>query len=56
MDSLLIAEAAEEEYTESLKWYAERSLPALEPVGQRFRCPPAAHLSVSLGLAWRFCS
>jgi plasmid stabilization system protein ParE len=30
MNSLLIAEAAEEEYTESLKWYAERSLRAAE--------------------------
>ncbi len=30
MDRLLIAEAAEEEYTESLKWYAERSLRAAE--------------------------
>lgn len=26
MDKLLIAEAAEEEYTQSLEWYAERSL------------------------------
>jgi len=30
MSRLLIAEAAEEEYTESLKWYAERSLRAAE--------------------------
>jgi plasmid stabilization system protein ParE len=30
MDELLIAEAAEEEYTESLKCYAERSLRAAE--------------------------
>ena len=30
MDNLLIAEAAEEEYAESLKWYAERSLRAAE--------------------------
>lgn len=30
MDNLLIAAAAEEEYTESLKWYAERSLRAAD--------------------------
>jgi plasmid stabilization system protein ParE len=30
MDNLLIAEAAEEEYTEFLNWYAERSLRAAE--------------------------
>ena len=30
MDRLLIAEAAGAEYTESLKWYAERSLRAAE--------------------------
>lgn len=30
MDRLLIAEAAEEEYSESLKWYAEGSLRTAE--------------------------
>ena len=30
MDNVLIAEAAEEEYTDSLRWYAERSLRAAE--------------------------
>ncbi len=30
MDKLLVAEAAEEEYTNSLKWYAERSVGAAE--------------------------
>lgn len=30
MDKLLIAEAAEEEYTDSLRWYAERSMRAAE--------------------------
>ena len=30
MDNLLIAEAAEEEYTDSLRWYAERSMRAAE--------------------------
>jgi plasmid stabilization system protein ParE len=30
MDKLLVAEAAEEEYTDSLRWYAERSVGAAE--------------------------
>ena len=30
MDNLLVAKAAEEEYTDSLKWYAERSIRAAE--------------------------
>ena len=30
MDNLLIAEAAEEEYAESLKWYAQQSVQAAE--------------------------
>jgi plasmid stabilization system protein ParE len=30
MDKLLVAEAAEEEYTDSLRWYAERSIGAAE--------------------------
>jgi len=30
MNNVLIAEAAEEEYTDSLKWYAERSVQAAE--------------------------
>jgi plasmid stabilization system protein ParE len=30
MDNLLIAEAAEEEYTDSLEWYAKRSVQAAQ--------------------------
>jgi plasmid stabilization system protein ParE len=30
MDKLLVAEAAEEEYADSLRWYAERSTRAAE--------------------------
>jgi plasmid stabilization system protein ParE len=37
MDNLLIADAAEEEYTSSLRWYAERSKRAAEGFEVEFR-------------------
>ena len=37
MDNLLIADAAEEEYTASLSWYAERSKRAAEGFEAEFR-------------------
>ena len=36
MDNVLIAEAAEEEYTDSLRWYAERSTRAAERLEAEF--------------------
>jgi plasmid stabilization system protein ParE len=37
MDNLLIADAAEEEYTASLRWYAERSKRAAQGFEAEFR-------------------
>lgn len=42
MDKLLIAEAAEEEYTDSLRWYAERSRRAAEGFEAEFGQAPEA--------------
>jgi hypothetical protein len=36
MDKLLVAEAAEEEYADSLGWYAERSIRAAEQFEAEF--------------------